>query len=187
MKRTLKLFAMLYNYDMSHCETAEVIDLAEAERISRERHARAFTLHEQGFYEINGLHYAGERMERPGIHYVNVDKVLTRDEVLDDLKRKTTAALAPSSAPAVQQAAAKIVALNFAQAAEAIEQSLPANARFIPVSSAEGDYLELTGEDTVYDRDGQLIWPDEDDMPSHSPQTSQDKPPPSGFWLVRHL
>lgn len=129
--------------------TVDIKDEDEAVMMALKQGAMAFRTHEAISVTIDGKEKRSPGQNYSGTRYVGIDRVFTRDQVLELIQ----------AGPVGVSANAK--AFNRAARAETKPyRSMDKDTVFIPDPQSPNNFLRLAYDEKVYNRQGKQVWPD---------------------------
>lgn len=125
--------------------------------------ATRFVLFERTFIEHDGETLSGEPKNRTPFVYVNVDNILTRDDVIASFQKD----LDKAKGDTLSDEFSRNISINVLQSLVNRFSEFDANTRFIRESGQSGNVIKLNEGEKVYNRAKTQIWPAPDAAPSN--------------------
>ncbi len=145
MQPTTKTFAQFTDYSWRTSAPVEITSEAEALQHATARRAILFTTFDQTSVTINGKEMTGEPENRSARRYVGIDKVYTRDEVIQSMEDEK-----------------KTLSRDWAAAVNGVireYKKMPADSLHITGLERQGEFITLKAGEKVFDRTGKQLYP----------------------------
>ena len=145
MQPTTKLYARFTDYSWRAGAPVEIADEADAVAKAASHRAIVFTTFEQTSVTINGKEMKGEPENISPRRYVGIDKVYTRDEVIQSMEDEK-----------------KTLSRDWASAINGVireYKKMPADSLHITGIERQGEFITLKAGEKVFDRKGQQLFP----------------------------
>ncbi len=145
MQPTTKTYARFTDYSWRTSAPVEVTSELETLQHATARHAILFTTFDQTSVTINGKEMKGEPENISPRRYVGIDKVYTRDEVIQAMEDEK-----------------KTLSRDWASAVNGVIRTykqMPADSLHITGLERQGEFITLKEGEKVFDRSGAQLFP----------------------------